>query len=1021
VTHLHVHTEYSLLDAICRIPELVAKAKSLGQHSLAITDHGTLGGVVEFWKECRAQRVKPILGCEAYVEAGDKDYHHLTLLCQDASGFQNLVALNNLAADFFYRKPRMRASHLAEHRQGLIVLSGCLEGRLPQSIVAGTLDVEFHRWCVQTFGDYYFLEVMDTGVPEQKLINKALLTLDPRRCVATGDVHYVERIDEPVHQVALGVKYNKPITDPSTKYRGGGYYLKSEEEMLQVLPALTVSKTDWIAEMVEEYEIGNSEWAMPQVDLDEDEEQELLFRRLDALGLYDLQEYKDRLWYELEVISKNGFLPYFKIIAELCAHIDSLGRFRGWGRGSVSGSLVAYLYGITKIDPLKWKLFFERFLNPDRITPPDIDLDFMPDDRAEAIRFMSKYGNVLQVGTYGTLGTREVIKTAAKAMGVQTSLDRYVPEAAPIPTIAELLKNSKGFCKQVEYEGNRRFIEVLLRLEGLKRNESIHPAGIVLSDGRLPIKESRSGINQGKRSTSWDMYSLEDLKYVKFDILGVTNLEVVDRVCRAIGLKVDDIPPEDEPTMRMIRECRTTGVFQWESDGYRNVIRRLEPTGFEHLMDLNTLYRPGPLESGLTTAYIERRHGRQPITQIHPKLKMEHYGLPLYQEDIMSMARDLAGFSLAEADILRKAIGKKEKESFVVIRNQFIEGCMGFSAMTPEEALHLWEMVEKFARYTWNKAHAVAYTLISWWTAYLACHHAAEFFCELLNKAESAGRRRVLMSELRQREITIRPPDINLSQADFAVTEGDLVVGLRGIRQIGEKTLEKILKDREKNGPFGTRTLMGEDLDLKERTKVNVRAIQSLQDAGALLKFGMQTTSEKMREALGYSIEERLIEKVWWWKSCEQLAEVIDIHKITTKRGDPMAFLSVENRDGLMNVTVFPNLWEPLHEVIRVGTVGLFLIDSRKVLQRFALPEELGELWIQVLDGNEFLSFFPSLVGEPNVFVDRIGIARIEMTDEMMRFVEEEFGLERVMLRSRGGWYAESGEGAVRPLGEAED
>jgi DNA polymerase-3 subunit alpha len=708
---LHGHSDYSLLDGICKIPDYVARAKELGAEAVGLTDHGTLAGLVDLWFECKKQGIKPILGCEFYHvrKKSDKKNYHIILLARTYEGWMNMIELSNRAQDNFYKKPRITDKDIRELGRGIIGTAACLAGYLARTWAeTGEFDHEWIKMMENSFDAFYF-EVHDNGIPEQKAYNNALLKAYPDRCIAANDVHFLLEEHQFAHEVALAINTRKKITDPKAfKFNGSGYWMRSDLD----LPEHTITRTHEVAALVEEFSIGYDEWHLPQVDVDEEN---LWFRLNDELfvrGL-DKPEYRERMEYEFKVIKENGFLPYFEIVSSIYRRFALEGRFVGWGRGSTGGSLVAYLMGITRIDPIEWGLIFERFLNPGRVTMPDIDMDFQPQDRALAIEELGRYGNAIQIGAYGTLGTKEVLNAVSKAMDIVTGLGALVPNEAPVPTIAELA-TTRAFSEQVAKERNQKLIEVCKILEGCKRSASTHAAGVVLVEGTIPVRESRSGVNKGLRSSEWDMYALEKLRYVKFDVLGVKNLEVVDATCRSVGIRPEEIPLADDATYSLIQSGQTIGVFQWESDGYRNLIRRLHPDSFDELLDLNTLYRPGCLESGITDEYIERKFGRKPVVQLHPKLNMRTQGLPLYQEDILVMARELAGFTLAEADILRKAIGKKEKETFAKIKEQFVDGCIQVSDISRSDADDYWSQIEKFARYTWNKAHAVAYTLISW-------------------------------------------------------------------------------------------------------------------------------------------------------------------------------------------------------------------------------------------------------------------------------------------------------------------
>ena len=984
---LHSHSDYSILDSILQIPRYVAWVKDHGQTAAALTDHGTLGGLVDFWFECKAQGIKPILGCEFYHSrtVEDQKIYHLVLLARNRIGFNNLIALSVRGQEQFYKRSRITDADLHIYGSGLIGLSGCLNGYVAQAALAGNMDHDWIKYAEKCL-DGFYLEIMDNGIEEQEVINKAFR--GGGVCVATNDVHYATEKDVLAHGVVLAVKTRKKLgAKDAFVFSGSGYWLREELDV----PQAAMDLTHDIADQVEEYQIGYDDWQLPNVDLNPDDERVFLDKCLVERELVT-SEYKERLKFEFEVIERNGLLPYFKIVAGLYEHFRSIDRFVGWGRGSTGGSLVAYLYGITNIDPLEWGLLFERFLNPGRMTMPDIDMDFQPSDREEAIEQLRKYGAVYQVGSYSTFGTREVILAVSKAMDVPTRLLDYVPYEAPIPTVRDLI-TQREFANQVEIEENEELIDVCLRLEGVKKNHSIHAAGVVLTSDDIPVRQVRSGAHKGVVSTEWDMYALEKMKYIKFDILGVRNLEMIDTIAQQVGVRVKDIPLDDEKTMKLICDCDTIGVFQWESDGYRRVIRRLHPDTFEELLDLNTLYRPGCLESGITDEYIARKHGQSSVVQLHPKLNMGHQGLPLYQEDILQLAKDLAGFTLARADVLRKAIGKKEKKTFEELKEEFIDGCIGFSGMGREEAVGFWTQLEKFSRYTWNRAHAVAYTLISWWTAFFSATFPEEFLCGLLNQAGNTGRRRILLSECRRRGARLDYPNIDKSTDQFQVIQEKdgktIYLGLGGIKFVGEKSLSKILAAR-KDGPFKDKD------DLKKRAKISSRIIDSLTKAGAF--GGELPTLEDEREILGCNIRQRLIEQYWWHTQLEGLGEVIDVHKILTKKGKPMAFLSVEYLKDTESVTVFPDLWKKIKGMVDVGTVAVFKKDERDVLQRITSPDAFEHFVVDVIDPDGFLSFYPSLVGKPNIRSNGTGIARIELDEDILYFIDREFGINKIVI-----------------------
>lgn len=935
--HLHLHSDYSVLDSLLRIKDIVRYAGVHGQKAIALTDHGTLGGLVEFYKECKKQGIKPILGCEFY-HGFDKKNYHIIALARNKQGFDNLIKLNNISVERFYKKPRIFDEDIFKYSEGLIWLSACISGYLAKTYLEGEFDLKWYRKMREL--DFY-LEYQDAGMEEQRRIRDKFLSMKVP-VVRTIDAHYMDVRDKKVHNILYAVKHMSGLD---------GFY------------ALNVNfgdeTSEEIADKIQEYEIIEKDWKMPDLVPD----RESLYRWL-VSSCPDEKKYLDRLDYEFNIIWDNEFFSYFSMLADLCHHFDEQERFRGWGRGSVSGSLVAYLMGITKIDPLKWNLYFERFLNPDRIVPPDIDLDFLPEDKDKAIEFMQKYGNYKKVGTYNTFGSKETINIVAKMLKRSTLLAKYVPNEAPVPTIKELM-TTDTFINKVKEENAGDFIEVCMKIEGIKRNFSVHPSGII-DVTNIPLRKSK-----GVVTTDWNMYSLEDMKYVKIDILGVNTLSIIDITVKKIGIKIDDIPLDNEETFELIGKGWTIGIFQWESAGYANIIKRIRPETFDELVDLNTLYRPGCLESGITDEYIARKNGKE-VIQWHSKLNLKRQGLPLFQEEIMEVVRELAGFTMTEADILRKAIGKKIKKDIRNMREKFVKGCAKHSQIGEGEAHELWNKIEKFARYTWNLSHAVAYTLISYWTAYLSTHYPAEFFCALLNQAD-APKRTVLLNECRRRDITLKYPDWKYSGKGYTAMGKRIYIGMVGIKYIGEKTVDKIIDAR----PFASKD------DFADKVRPNKRVLDILKRVGF---FGDKPTLDDEREYLGYYVGKRKIDLIWWGKYAN-VGEILDVHKKVTKYGDPMAFLSVQFLEDVKSIVVFPDMWEKYK--MESGDIGIFTVNEDNILLRFV---------------NEVLQFKVSLttsikVGvmtlEPNVFYKHAPMGCLEMNGEALRELEK-IGIEYI-------------------------
>jgi len=1010
---LHLHGAHSLLDGLIRPAPLMEKCKALGRDAVALTDHGSLGGLVEFHKAAVRAGVKPLLGCEFYHDRGTQVNHHLVLIARTREGYRNLVRLNNMAQDNIYRKPRVTDEMLRSNGSGLILLTGCVQGYLPSTVAAGAADWQWFR-AVSGWVDAAYLEVQNHGIPAEDEVRKAFL-MSGLPCVATTDAHYLEAGDEYAHKVGLAVSMNKRVGEYS--FDGHGYHVRHEDEI--DLPPLYKDATVDVAASVEAFDMGYDSWQLPTVSMDEEQElAELEFRLDDYLvsefGFGEAQgetrlpadgdAYRERLKYEFEVIRKNGFLPYFKIVAEICRFVDEdLNSLRGWGRGSAAGSLVAMLYGITKIDPIRWGLYFERFLNPDRISPPDIDLDFKPEDRQPVLDFMRrKWGRVYQIGTYTTLGPKEVIQSVSRATGIQTSLGSFVPIEAPVPPISELYTRD-AFRRQAEAEGNEDFVETCMILEGLPRNPSAHASGVVIDVAdEVPVRVSKSGANAGVPVSAYDMYSLEDLKLTKIDVLGVNALSVIDRACKAIGKGVRDFPLDDPLTFESFNAGNTMGVFQFETHSFSKLIKELHPDSFDELVDLNTLGRPGCLESGMTEEYMDRKFGRRPVEPIHPKLadSLGHQGLPLFQEQMMEIARNLAGFTMAEADTLRKAIGKKQKDLFESLRLKFIDGCVLTSGVPAIEAEAVWATLEKSARYTWNLSHAVAYTLVSYWTMYLSANYPVEWFCELLNGAaagsDPAVRRRALLSECRRRGVPVSRPDANRSSREYSVRDGTILLGISGIKFVGDKAVDAIMAAREA-GEFL------DSADLKSRCgarAVNSRAVEYLLKAGCFPLERVPDRDDEM-ESLGYSVSGRAIDE-GFLKYVEGAGEVLDVRAVTSKKGDPMCFVSVDFADEIRSVVVFPRQYAEYKEVLTRGAVlGFVTRPGEEVLECLFDPTNLGDMVLDIPEGkaDEFLSFYPSCAGPATVRAAGYDLASVPLTPEMVGFIASEFGVERMVSR----------------------
>ncbi len=866
--HLHVHSEYSLLDATCRIDQLLEKAAELDMPALALTDHGVLCGAIEFYRRAKERGIQPIIGCELYVAPKSRfekrqaeKYHHLTVLARNQTGYRNLLKLSSLGfLEGFYYRPRVDKELLRQYREGLLALSGCLKAEIPLLLLRGDFEAAERsaQEFIEIFGkENFFIELQDHGLEDQAVLRPRLIELARRlslRVVATNDVHFLTRADHEAHEVFINIASRK--SNERRSY-GGECYLKSAEEMARLFPPEALENTLHIAELCQ-LALDFTQRHLPHFELPPSEESaDAYLEKLAWTGIRRrypeiTPEIEERLRHELTVIQQTGFAPYFLIVQDLIQFARSRGIPVGPGRGSAAGSLVCYALGITDVDPLKYGLIFERFLNPDRIELPDIDIDFCMRRRDEVIRYVEeKYGadRVAQIVTFDTMAARSAIRDVARALGLSYSEADKIAKLIPFgANLEQALAASRELraCYEKD-EQTRRLIDVAQRLEGLARNAATHAAGVVIAPQEITNYAPLMKLSDGATITQYDMIALGEIGMLKMDFLGLRNLTVIDDTLKSIrahtghALSLHAIPLGDAKTYQMLQEGRTAGVFQLEGTGITEMLKRLEPTEFKDLIAVLALYRPGPLESGMATDYIERKHGRQPISYPHPKLKEileDTYGLPIYQDQVLMMARVMAGFSLAEADTLRKAIGKKNKALMEKMRQKFIEGCWA-NQIPLKKAEALFADIEKFARYGFVKAHSTAYALISYWTAYLKANYPTHYLAALLTSvAGNAHRVREYINECRQFGIEVLPPDINESDSDFTPLEGSkgraIRFGLGAIKNVGGGSIAAILRARQE-GPFRSFFDFCQRVDTD---KINREALESLIKAGAFAQFG---------------------------------------------------------------------------------------------------------------------------------------------------------------------------------------
>ncbi|RUM48221.1 MAG: DNA polymerase III subunit alpha [Hydrogenothermus sp.] len=893
-THLHLHSHYSMLDGMIKIPELAQKAKEYGYKAVALTDHGNIFGAIEFYQEMKKVGVKPIIGMEAYFTnnrfekkgegsdsiLADKNYH-LILHAKDKTGFKNLMKLSSLAyTEGFYYKPRIDWELLEKYHEGLICQTACLKGFIPHLLSKGKFDeaYEYGKRLKDIFGDDLYFEIQLNGLEEQDIANKGIFELAKKlgvKIVATNDSHYLNEEDAEAHDVikALQMKMTlKELKEKGRAFKVRGLHFTRPEEMYEKFKGYeeALINTMEIAEKCN-VEIDTAEtrgylfpkYQIPGLDREATYEEKVeYFEKLAWEGLEkrlekmkDLspekhREYKERLEYEINVIKQMGFPEYFLIVQDFINHAKQNGIPVGPGRGSAAGSLVAYTLGITDVDPLQHGLIFERFLNPDRISMPDIDVDFCQENRPKIIEYVkNKYGEnaVAQIITYNFMKSKMVIRDVARTLGFSyTEADKIAKMILPGPvqgstlTIEENLEANPEFRKLYETDERvKKLIDLARKLEGSARHTGIHAAGVVIAPGPLDEYVPVYVDKDGTKATQFDMATLEMLGLVKMDFLGLKTLTELDYMRKLVkerhGVELNflDLGFDDPNVYKLLQSGKTTGVFQLESKGMQNLLTRLKPDKFDEIIAILALFRPGPLMSGMVDEYIDRKHGRKPIEYPFEEVKdvlKETYGLIVYQEQIMFMANILSGFTMAEADTLRKAIGKKKADVMAKMKDRFINGAVerGFDK---EKITKLWEDIEKFASYSFNKSHSTAYAYLTYWTAYIKTYYPEEFFAVKLTTEGNDDKFLNLLLDMEDFGIKLLPPDVNKSKAEFYIEDkGKIRFGLARIKNVGESSAKAIVKEREKNGEYQDIFDISERLDSKN---LNKRVLEALIKAGA--------------------------------------------------------------------------------------------------------------------------------------------------------------------------------------------
>ena len=867
--HLHLHTQYSLLDGACRIDELMDTVKELGMNSVAITDHGVMYGVVDFYKAAVKRGIKPIIGCEVYVAPRtcfdkvrefDSEYYHLVLLCKNNKGYENLCKLLSFAnIEGFYYKPRVDRELLERYSEGLIALSGCLQGEIPQLLVDGRYKTakEVAVYYKSVFGEEnYYIELQNHGISDQIRILPLLAKLADEcgiKTVATNDTHYVKKTDFEMQKYLLLIGTNKTVNDNDTlEFETNEFYLKNEDEMYHAFQSYpeAVKNTQTIADMCNvEIEFGVTK--LPRFDVPNNQDHKDYFKSACYNGLKRIfkngvipEKYVERLDYEIDTISQMGYVDYYLIVSDFISYAKKNGIPVGPGRGSGAASLAAYCMGITGIDPIKYNLIFERFLNPERVTMPDFDIDFCYVRRQEVIDYViNKYGkdHVAQIVTFGTLAAKQAVRDVARAMAIPYSVADSVAKLIPFShnlSLQDAINSTDELRSLYESDSNiKRLLDMAMRIEGMPRHASTHAAGVVITDKPVYCYVPLI-VNDDAVVTQFTMTELEEIGLLKMDFLGLRNLTVINDCEKLIGngFSISKIPTDDKQVFKMLSKGLSEGVFQLESAGMKRVMTELKPSSIEDLTALISLYRPGPMQS--IPKYISNRHNIDKITYPTPLLKPildVTYGCMVYQEQVMQVFRSLAGYSLGRADIVRHAMAKKKHSVLEKERTTFIEGCAK-NGIASDVAESLFNEISAFSSYAFNKAHATAYAFIAYQTAYLKCHYPTEYMASLLTSVlNNTSKLQEYIEELPKMDIRILPVHINSSMVNFSAEGNNIRFGLLAVKNMGFNLVNNIVKERENNGRF---------LGLYDFCKrmysrdLNRRAVESLIKCGAIDGLG---------------------------------------------------------------------------------------------------------------------------------------------------------------------------------------
>ncbi len=864
-THLHVHTEYSLLDGAAKIKNLIERAKQLNMKSLAITDHGVMYGTINFYQEALKNDIKPILGCEAYLASGsrfdksqskDNFYYHLILLAQNNTGWHNLIKLMSFASlEGFYYRPRIDLELLEKYHEGLISLSACMAGPVAKNI----LNVSYAKgreWAIKLnniFGqDNFYLEIQEHNLPDQKFLNQQIIKIARETnipLVCTNDVHYIYKDDCEAHDILLCIQTGKKVSDENRmRYGTDQLYLKSQEEMIELFSYVpeTIENTNKIAQRCN-VQIEFNKYKLPKYKL----ENVTAFEYMKSLCEKNLplrypnltDDIKNRLDYELETINKMGFADYFLIVWDFINFARKNNISVGPGRGSAAGSIVSYCLGITNVDPIKYNLLFERFLNPERISMPDIDVDFCYERRQEVIDYViKKYGedHVSQIITFGTMAARAVIRDVARVMDIPYAIADRTAKMIPIEigiTIKKAMEANQELMNLYDSDPTiKKLIDMSMKLEGLPRHASTHAAGVLICDEPVTEYVPLNKQNDGTISTQFTMNTIADLGLLKMDFLGLRTLTVIQNTIneikrnKNIEIDINKIDLEDKNVYDLISSGKTEGIFQLESSGMKQFIKELKPQRIDDIVAGISLYRPGPMD--FIDKYIAGKNNKSKISYLHEKLEpilKDTYGCIVYQEQVMQIVRELAGYSFGRSDLVRRAMAKKktdvmekERHNFIYGIENEIPGCIK-NGVPEEIANKIFDEMIDFAKYAFNKSHAVCYAIIGFQTAFLKCYYPTEFMAALLTSVGDFNNKVVeYITECKAMNIKLLPPDINESRSNFSVSGNNIRFGLSAVKSIGKNIVERIIKERDKNGPFKSLSEFAKRLDGNDLNKRNV-------------------------------------------------------------------------------------------------------------------------------------------------------------------------------------------------------